>query len=109
MIEAPTSNSSPRRLPRRWLEILLVCALAAPAVADDDDHEEAWRLREAGTIMPLEQLLERVREEHPGRVIGVELEYEDGRRVYEIELLDERGRVRELLFDAADGAYLGED
>ena len=108
MIEDRTSSGSARRRPGLYVELLLVCALAAPAVADDD-HEEAWRLREAGTIMPLEQLLERVRADHPGRVIGVELEHEDGRRVYEIELLDEEGRVRELLFDAADGEFLGED
>ena len=93
---------------RRCAELLLLTALIPAAVADHD-HDDARRLREAGSIMPLERLLGAVRERHSGRVIGVELEHEHGRLVYEIELLDERGRVRELLFDAADGQYLGEE
>ena len=94
---------------RLCVEIFLLSVLTTPAWADDDDHEEAWRLREAGEILPLERILEKSREAFPGRVIGVELEHEHGTLVYEIELLDERGRVRELLFDAADGRYLGEE
>ena len=93
---------------RLCVSLLLLVALGAPATADHD-HDDARRLREAGSIMPLERLLSSVRETHPGQVIGVELEHEHGRLVYEIELLDERGRVRELLFDAADGEYLGEE
>lgn len=92
---------------KRILLLTLLCA--SLLVAADDDHDQAWRLREAGEILPLERILERVREGHPGRVIGVELEHEHGTLVYEIELLDARGRVRELLFDAADGDYLGEE
>ncbi|GAB6043347.1 PepSY domain-containing protein [Endothiovibrio diazotrophicus] len=91
---------------RLCVELFFIGLFAAAPVSADDDHDEAWRLREAGEILPLEQLLRQVRERYPGRVIGVELEHERGRPVYEIELLEEQGRVRELLFDARDGHYL---
>jgi len=87
--------------------LLLAWVLALATVAiGDEDHEQARRLREAGEILPLEQVLKAARAAQPGRVIGVELENDDGRHVYEVELLDERGQVWELYFDAASGALV---
>ena len=39
--------------------------------------------------------------------LDIELEREDGRWVYELELLDDAGVVREYLFDARTGLSLG--
>lgn len=75
-------------------------------VQADDDHEQARRLKEAGQILSLEQILKAAQVEHSGRVLEVELEDEGGRYVYEIELLDERGEVWELYFDAASGELI---
>lgn len=76
----------------------------APAGASND-HEVARALRDGGDILPLSQLL--AREEISGmRVLEAELEYEDGRAVYELELLDSDGRVRERYFDASTGEPL---
>ncbi|VAX09828.1 Phosphonate ABC transporter phosphate-binding periplasmic component (TC 3.A.1.9.1) [hydrothermal vent metagenome] len=93
---------------RKTLTIFLACLLASFSFASDDDydHEEVRALVEAGVILPLEQILERMWEEHPGRILEVELEREYGRYVYEIELLDEKGRVWELEYDAANGEFL---
>ena len=74
--------------------------------ADDDDHLQARRLVESGAILPLAQILESVRERWSGRIIEVELETEQGRHIYEIELLDPQGRVWELKFDAVSGRLL---
>ncbi len=86
---------------------LTLLAMLATSVGADD-HERAHRLRESGDIVPLEHILERALSLYPGRVIEVELEYEDERWVYEIEIVDERGVVWELEFDAGSGRLLEE-
>ena len=73
------------------------------------EHETAQRLTRQGDILPLEQILEQARQHRPGRILETELEREHGRYRYEIELLDEDGRVHELEFDAAAGELLKEE
>jgi uncharacterized membrane protein YkoI len=95
---------------KRLSIILLMLGLsgllfATPGMSDED-HKEARRLKELGAILPLEQILEIARAEQPGRVIAVEMEDEDGRHVYEVEMLDENGEVWELYFDAATGKFI---
>lgn len=103
--------------PMSWLFIAITLAAAVvlfqggvPAVAGDD-HDQAHDLRHAGDIVPLSQLL--ARPELAGqRVLEAELETEHGRLVYELELLDEAGRVHERYYDAVTGQPLkgsGED
>ena len=91
-----------------WAVVVLSMAAAgwsghAPA---DGDQVEARRLREAGQILPLEAIVERAKAAHPGKLLDSELDREDGRYVYELELLDEQGVVWELTYDAATGALL---
>ena len=76
-----------------------------PLATASDDHERARMLRDAGEIMPLGEILQRP-ELDGMRVIEAELEREDGRMVYELEVLDPDGRVREWYFDAATGEPL---
>lgn len=76
-----------------------------PAGASDD-HDRAQSYRHRGEIVPLAQLL--ARPELVGqRVLEAELEDEDGRLVYELEMLDGRGRVTERYYDAATGEPIG--
>ncbi len=87
--------------------VILAAVLGMAAVTgSEEDHEEARRLRDAGEVLPLAQILARVQAHHPGRVLEAELEREDGRLVYEIELLGPEGTVRELKVDAASGRVL---
>ena len=80
---------------------------ALPAQArDDHDHERARRALQAGELLPLDEILKRVRKAQPGEVLEVELEREDGRWVYEFKILPPSGRVFELKLDAATGALL---
>jgi uncharacterized membrane protein YkoI len=76
----------------------------------DRDHEQARAAVAAGTRLSLSTLLRQVEADHPGRVLEVELEFDEGRQreVYEIEILDSRGRVIEVFVDALDGAYVDE-
>ena len=89
--------------------IMLLLMLLVPLLSlAGSDHERARALHEAGDILSLEQILERVRERHPGRLLEVELEQEDESLIYEVELLDGEGRVWELELDAVSVEVLKE-
>lgn len=90
---------------------LLLVFFIGSNVWADEDQERARELVKSGEIMPLEQLLKKVINSETGklRLLEVELEREKGRLVYELELVDEQGVVRELLFDAKTGEALGEE
>ena len=92
----------------RYLLAMLCAATTFPAPADDD-HEAARRLLEAGEVLPLGSILERADDHSPGHLLETELEREDGRWVYELEWLGNDGVVRELLYDATTGEFLGEE
>jgi uncharacterized membrane protein YkoI len=47
-----------------------------------------------------------VQAEYPGRVLGIKLEREDGRWIYEVKLLDPSGQLNKLELNAATGAVL---
>lgn len=93
------------------LTIPLALLLAAtPAASRDLDQDEALRLRREGLIQPLESLLQRAMQRHPGaRLLEAELEEDDGIYVYEIELLTADGIARELELDARDGRLLKDE
>lgn len=89
----------------------LLLAPILPGHADDwrdgrRDHDRARRALEAGEILPLDTVLERVARDTPGRVMEVELERENGRWVYEIRLLRSGGVLIKLLVDARDGTVI---
>jgi len=89
----------------RWaLALLTFCSLAA---ARDLDQDEALQLRQQGVILPLEQLLQQALDLHPGaKLLEAELEEKHGVYIYEVELLDTDGVVRELDLEAATGRLL---
>ncbi|HEX4916702.1 MAG TPA: PepSY domain-containing protein [Limnobacter sp.] len=79
--------------------------LYVPA-AHAGDGERIRQLQRTGQILPLEQILRKAREVHPGRVLDVDLDKNHGRYIYEIELLDPQGRVWEMELDARTGQLL---
>jgi len=91
--------------------IALALLLLATRVAADD-HDRARRALERGEALPLATILPQVEAALGARVIEVDLERDDGRFVYEFELIDARGRILEAEVDAATGRILeieGED
>ena len=87
---------------RLWPSLLAVL-LSTSSLARDLDQDEALALRQAGTILPLEAVVERALVLYPGAtLLEVELEEEDDRLVYEVELLTLDSVVRELELDARD-------
>lgn len=89
------------------LSAVLLLAAELPGSAVADGHEEVRNLRAAGDVVPLVQLLASPAFEG-ARVIEAELEHEHGRLVYELEILDASGRIREVYVDARSGEPLGE-
>src|SRR5690606_15419760 len=82
---------------------------AGPAFAHDIDQDEALRLTEQGHILPLHVLIEDALQRYPGRFLGAELERDDGRYIYELELVTRDRRGVELEYDAVTGRLLGGD
>ena len=93
-------------LARRALLAVLLCTLGVPPAMADDDHERARAAVQAGEVMPLATLLQRLQRSHPGRVLEVDLEREDGRWVYELKLLQADGQLMKLEVDARSGEVL---
>lgn len=75
--------------------------------ADNNDHERARQAVEAGEVLPLRTILERVEREYPGQVMEVELDREKGEWVYEVKVLRKGGALMKLKIDARDGTILG--
>jgi len=75
---------------------------------EDDDHayDRARRAVNRGETLPIVELLERLKTQVPGEVVGVEFEREDGKWVYEFKVIDNRGRLLEVYVDAQTGTVL---
>lgn len=101
----------------RAARYLLVALLASSALAAtsqvlsrDLDQDEALELRQKGIILSLEQLLQSAMGRYPGaRLLEAELEEDDDRYEYEVELLTPAGVVREIKLDASTGALLKDE
>ncbi|SOC37643.1 uncharacterized membrane protein YkoI [Rhizobium subbaraonis] len=108
---------------RLGLRLLAACAVLYPAMAlseasppdvdDVDDTREHYEAREAlrkGEVLPLDRIIEVVRKQFQGDIIEIEFERNDGKYVYEIEIIDPSGRVVEVEVDAKTAEILdGED
>jgi uncharacterized membrane protein YkoI len=86
--------------------IILSIVLPLSTALADDDYVKARRLLESGEILPLEEILNKVKTVFPGRVLEVELETEHHQVVYELEILGKNGVIREIAIDAKTGELL---
>ena len=92
--------------PHRVRVLILAAALVAagggtPVLARD--HDDARRAVEAGEIRPLADILNVVKGMLPGDVVGVKLEREAGAWMYELRVVDDKGRLFEIHVDARSG------
>ena len=93
-----------------WLCIgLSLLGWPLSATADDIDHDEALALTEQGVILPLQTLMADALQRYPGRFLKAELERDDGRYIYELEIVTDDRRVIELEYDAVSGTLLDVD
>ena len=91
-----------------WVLALLIGSLGLqPAWSGSkDDHNRARQAVQAGQVLPLRSVLERLEREHPGQVMEVELEQEEGRWIYEVKLLQPQGELVKLKLDARTAVLL---
>lgn len=93
--------------------LLAMCGVlyVSDSHADGDkasDHMMARALSKSGQILSLERIAEAAKRIQPGKLIDIDLELERGPAtwVYEVEVLDDQGRVWELKLDARNGELL---
>ena len=93
-----------------FLYPVMALSETAPPDADDvDDAREHYEAREAlrlGEIRPLEQIIAVVRGQIAGDIIEIEFERNEGRYVYEIEIIEPSGRIIEIEVDAKTSEIL---
>ena len=89
-----------------WIMVAML-GTGVSYAADNADHERARQAVEAGDVLPLRTILDRVEGEYPGQVMEVELDREKGEWFYEIKLLRKGGVLMKLKIQARDGTILG--
>lgn len=88
------------------LLFLLLPATSGGQGTPQADFELAQDAVERGEILPLAEVLAALARTHPGNIVEVELEYSQGIRVYEVELITDDGRLIEVDLDAATAEVL---
>jgi hypothetical protein len=91
------------------MRLLLAAAailVGTAALADRDDHERARAALAREEILPLAEIMPAIEARFYGRAIEVEFERDDGRWVYEFELITPAGRIVEVEVDAASGRVI---
>ena len=89
------------------LVMLVMLGTGDSYAGDNGDHDRARQAVEAGEVLPLRTILERVEREYPGQVMEVELDRETGEWVYEVKVLRKGGALMKLKIHARDGTILG--
>lgn len=70
------------------------------------DYERARQAVERREVLPLVEILEAVERSTRARMIEVEFEEDNGRYIYEFELVATDGRLIEAIVDARSGQIL---
>lgn len=97
----------------KFLSLILAAVVTAGATltltaqaGDRARADDVRQLRESGKILSAEDIIARARKIQPGQLVGLELEREAGRMVYEIKLIDTANKLHKLELDAASGELL---
>lgn len=92
------------------ITVFLCCTIAlfilSSSILTAKDHNQALDLVKSGDIIPLATILKKLQTIEQGQVIEVELEKKKKRLIYEIELVNNDGIVKEYIFDAKTGELL---
>lgn len=91
---------------------LLLAALAASPLltaASGSDQDRARAALQAGEVLSLRTILERIERDHPGQVIEAELERKGGRWIYELKVVQTGRQLIKLEIDASSGEVLRRD
>lgn len=103
-----TSRMIDNYLFAKWPGSLLLGLVlwSVPLLADDLTQDQVLELVEQGQVAPLQRFIDDALSRFPGRFLSAELEEDDGRYIYEIEVITQQRRVMELEYDARTGELL---
>lgn len=98
-----TIRVRPRNVARFAALIVGLPLGAGPCLADGKklNQDQVLEAVKNGQIRPLADVLAAAAVAVPGRVIRVDIERKHGRTVYEVKIIGNHGRVREVYIDAA--------
>jgi len=89
--------------------LFLSVILLSPMLKADSDNDRAKILLERGQIISLEDLLANIRQHGDWQILELELDEHNDQLIYEVELLDQQGKVHKLNYDAKTGQELTND
>lgn len=89
------------------LLLLLIASMLSLIGRADDSWRDLHRQVQQGEIVALTQLLDWLEDHYEGQILEVELERDDGKVIYEIEMIGPQGQLVEFEFDARSGALIG--
>jgi len=84
--------------------VALSSGLAVLAADQNQTEPDTAGVQKSAGILSLDEILQRVKAQYPGRVVETELEHKRGRYVYEIDVIGNDGVKSELKYDAKTGA-----
>lgn len=96
-----------------YISLVLVVGMTSSllSLADDSDDlsDQVPQWVREGKVISLDSLMERHEARLNGRLLDLEVEKEDGRIIYELEILREDSVVYEIKIDAESGDWLEEE
>lgn len=104
-----SSTSSPQQNPTPAQETREPRDVSPAPVSDVADADRALDAVKRGEFLPLGDITRIVRQRFPGRIVGVELDDDDGVAYYEFKIVTANGRVLEIEVDPKNGAIIDVD
>lgn len=88
------------------LNIIMLMIVSSHSSFADTDYNRAKQLLDAGEILSLEQILEKISTQTSGHILEVELKTKKQQVLYEIDIVDSKGLVWELKVNAKTGEVI---
>ena len=86
--------------------VALACGSGVLVAGQNETRPDTAGVQQPANILSLDEILQRVRTQQPGRVVETELERKCGRYVYELDVIGDDGVKKEFKYDAKTGALL---
>jgi len=83
--------------------------LTSVGLAMSHEGKEKVELANLPTSVTMEEAIKTATTQFPGKVLEAELESEDGKAVYEVEIVNVSGETREFEIDAQSGKILSSE
>ena len=83
--------------------------LTSVGLAMSDDSREKVDVANLPTSVTMEEAIKTATTQFPGKVLEAELESEDGKAIYEVEIVNTSGETREVEIDAQSGKILSSE